>query len=310
MVYFIGFMGISAMAIGIDLALTKEGRLKVGEKSLPSSIQRDPPHTIPERLLPYWALDTLEVALSLRGLGWQYGKHIYVAREYRSMDRSTFMRATAIFFVKHYLVLDICLVILKMLPGIGDPNGGSLFYSNLPPLPRLVVALLITLLSLVTLISGMQTTYSLLTLFGVGVLLQSPSQWPPIMVNPLVADSMHDFWSRRWHQALRRTFVVLGGVPGYLVGGESGFIVGSFLASGLVHEGGVYVAGKGIDHKVTLYFVLQGIGLVSERYYRSISGRRVEGIGGRIWAAFFLIMTSQFTGMSSPPRMGYFELRH
>ncbi|KAJ3482612.1 hypothetical protein NLI96_g6871 [Meripilus lineatus] len=288
-----GFLGLSAMVLGVDLALAKEGRLKIGESSVPTSSPRTPPLTLPDRLLPPWLLDTLEVSLTLRGIGWQFGRHVNVSKEYRPLERGPFLKATAVCFVQNYLVLDICLVSFKVLPGIGESTGGSLYYSGLHPLIRYPLALSLTLLSMVTLVSGMQTCYALATLFGVAILLQSPSQWPPIMDNPFAADSLHDFWSKRWHQALRRTFVVSGGIPGYWIGGQSGFVLGTFLASGLFHEGGTYLVGRGIDHNVTLYFVLQGVGLLLERYWRYITGRRVEGAFGRMWVRIFLIASSQ-----------------
>ncbi|GAW10556.1 fruit-body specific protein a [Lentinula edodes] len=43
-----------------------------------------------------------------------------------------------------------------------------------------------------------------------GRILQSPTQWPPIFDEPWRADSLSDFWAKRWHQLFRHFFIGLG----------------------------------------------------------------------------------------------------
>lgn len=46
---------------------------------------------------------------------------------------------------------------------------------------------------------------------------------------------MHDFWSHRWHQLFRCSFIVLSGLLLSILFGHLGYIFGSFLASGIFH---------------------------------------------------------------------------
>jgi len=115
--------------------------------------------------------------------------------------------------------------------------------------------------------------------------------WPPVMDDPWSSDSLHVFWSKRWHQLLRQTFMVYGGVPGKWLAGDFGMIFGAFLASGLYHELSVYAMGRGFDHRVTLFFLSQAFLLIGERYWRRLTGYRVGGWIGRYWVytvIFFL----------------------
>ena len=64
----------------------------------------------------------------------------------------------------------------------------------------------------------------------------SKQDWPPIFDNPWASQSLHELWGKRWHQLLRRTFLVCGGYPGYWIAGNTGMILGSFFASGMFHQ--------------------------------------------------------------------------
>lgn len=70
--------------------------------------------------------------------------------------------------------------------------------------------------------------------------------------------------------------------------------MGTFLASGLYHELGFYLVDRGLDHRVTLFFVLNGAGMIMEEIFRKWTGKRVGGWAGRIWAAVFLIGFGQW----------------
>ncbi len=173
-----------------------------------------------------------------------------------------------------------------------------MYYADLPLFYRYSLSLAISILSGFTLISGFHVLNSTATLIGVGIFHQSPAQWPPIIDNPWAADSLHDFWTKRWHQTLRRTFLVFGGIPGRWIAGHTGLIIGAFLASGLFHEGGTYLLGRGIDHRVTLFFVLQGVGVLLEKTYKRITGRRLGGSVRRLWTYFFTLGLGQLARKS------------
>lgn len=304
-----GLGGLVAIATSIDYAFV-EGRYKVGETSLPAineppsvtqSIDSDsdedadekPPNRVQSGLLPLAIIDAVEVCSSLRGIGWDFGKDVFVPQETRPLEKIPFLKATFIRFLKNYLVADFCEATFKLLPGIGSPYGGSMFYSHLPTAHRYIVSTAIQILAGATLIPGFELLYSLMTLIAVGILNQSPKSWPPLIMNPWAADSLHEFWAKRWHQALRRTFLVFGGIPGQWIAGRVGLVLGTFLASGLVHEGGSYLLGKGLDHRVTIFFALQGVGILVEKAFTKTTGKRVGGFFGRLWAYSFVAILGQ-----------------
>ena len=106
---------------------------------------------------------------------------------------------------------------------------------------------------------------------------------PAIMDAPVLASSLSDFWGRRWNLAFRdlaHTFVFKPFV-GRL--GIAGATIAVFLASGIVHDVVISVpAGAGFGLP-TLYFLIQGMGLLFER---SQLGRRIgtrKGLTGRLF---------------------------
>jgi predicted DCC family thiol-disulfide oxidoreductase YuxK len=103
----------------------------------------------------------------------------------------------------------------------------------------------------------------------------------PVMQNPLRSSSLSEFWGRRWNTAFhelatRFTFRPLR--P--LVGAASAALL-VFLVSGLIHELVISVPAQGGYGLPTGYFVLQGLGVASER---TRPGRRLGlGHGWRGW---------------------------
>ncbi|KAG8747721.1 hypothetical protein FRC10_011849 [Ceratobasidium sp. 414] len=118
-------------------------------------------------------------------------------------------------------------------------------------------------------------------------------EWPPLFDRPSQATSLGDFWTNRWQGSTRRCFAFVGGKPGRVVGGYAGrivgklaglfstnseresrmrlagsrigYVMGTFLASGLVHDAGTWGMGQGMDlPRVTGYFLLQGVGMILE----------------------------------------------
>jgi len=106
---------------------------------------------------------------------------------------------------------------------------------------------------------------------------------PAIMDAPVLASSLSDFWGRRWNLAFRdlaHTFVFRPFV-GRL--GIAGATIAVFLASGVVHDVVISVpAGAGFGLP-TLYFLIQGLGVLFER---SQLGKRIgtrKGLTGRLF---------------------------
>ena len=57
------------------------------------------------------------------------------------------------------------------------------------------------------------------------------AQWPRIANRPWLAESVTEFWGKRWHQFFRQFFVVYGSRPGKKVVRCYGSIMGAYLVS-------------------------------------------------------------------------------
>jgi hypothetical protein len=271
-------------------SLIANGNGAVAEKSYrPDTIER--PWYI--RIIPSSLRGAIDVCASMRGLGWDFGVGVHVPKHTRPLDRGSFIRATFFSFLRNFLVLDFLESIIKLLPGVGDPQGGSIFYPQLPPMQRYTVSTVIHTISGCCLLAGFAMCYDLLTLICVGFLHDPPSFWPPVMEDPWSSDSLHIFWAKRWHQLLRRTFMVLGGYPGKYIAGNIGAVFGTFIASGLYHECGMYGMGRGLDYRVPMFFAIQGPLLVLEKLWKMTTGRMVGGWPGQVWVYFVIFVLGQ-----------------
>ncbi|KAI0300363.1 hypothetical protein BC826DRAFT_1090365 [Russula brevipes] len=269
---------------GIDLALARTGRQKQGEDvpgttAVAAKDCADSPGdaSAGERqcatLLPLWLQDALELIFSMRGLGWDFGKGVYTPPPTRPQERKPFLRATFVSFLVCFLIVDVAEAIIKLVPDVGNPAGGSIFFPHLPPPTRYLLSTTIHVLTGTALVAGFGMFYDLITLFAV--------------------TSLHEFWAKRWHQLLRQTFLVFGGIPGRKVGGDVGLVLGTFLASGLFHECTILAMGGEWDSRVPLFFLLQGGSVIGERIWKKVTGRRVDGLLGRLWVYFDIIVLGQ-----------------
>lgn len=294
------FAGV-AIAKAFEYAFTKEGMLKVGETRPGETKGKQAANGHAGELNQpgshSWFHDAIELSHTMRGLEYKFGQGTHIPAETKPLERVPFLRATLLSFIKNYLVLDILEGCVKFFPGVGTPSGGSMFYPQLSPIPRYLTSTAIHMLTGSSLLAGFNMVYDLITLIVVG-LGGSPRSWPPIMDHPWSSDSMHSFWSKGWHQLLRRTFVVLGGYPGKWIAGDIGMLLGTFIASGLYHESTMYAMGRGLDHTVTLFFAMQGPILIVERLWRKVTGRRVGGWIGRAWTYFIMFVAAQPMGGS------------
>ncbi|KAF8073735.1 hypothetical protein FPV67DRAFT_763048 [Lyophyllum atratum] len=284
----------------LEYAFNKEGMLKVGEMRLGETKGKETANgqagAAPQRglaFIPTGLYDAVELMHTLRGLQWKFGQGAHVPKHTRPLERQAFLRATLLSFAQNFILLDLLESSLKLFPGVGTPMGGTMFYQNLQPFWRYIVATLIHMLTGSALLAGFGMVYDLITFIAVGCLDSSPTSWPPVMDDPWSADSMHTLWSKHWHQLLRQTFLVLGGYPGKWLAGDLGMLFGAFIASGLFHECAMYSMGRGFNHTVSLFFTMQGPILILERFWRKFTGRRVGGWPGRLWVYFILFIAAQ-----------------
>ncbi|TFY63962.1 hypothetical protein EVG20_g6107 [Dentipellis fragilis] len=297
------------IAKGIDMAFAPYGILKQGESASAVGSMEEPAVSAKKdadapgdeqsqkrpgsSFIPAWLEDALEIMFAIRGIGWDFGRGVYIPKETRSPDRPNFLRETLMSFIAHYLLLDFFESLLKLVPGVGHPLGGSIFFSSLPPLQRYTLSTAIHFVTGCSLLAGFHMVYDLCTAVAVGLLGHSPSAWPPVVENPWGAQSLHEFWAKRWHQLLRQTFLVFGGIPGYVLFGNTGLVLGTFLASGLFHECTVYAMGRGWEWRVPVFFMMQGFSVIGERIWRMVTGRRVGGFFGRVWVYFDIVILAQ-----------------
>ncbi|OSD01670.1 hypothetical protein PYCCODRAFT_1452719 [Trametes coccinea BRFM310] len=297
-----GLLAMFVIAKSIDFALAKEGRLKLGEKELRRSHDNDgsPRHAGKERaaellgrspaarFLPRSVFDALEVGLTMRGVGWDFGKYTPIPRSSRPAERHAYVGAVVRDLIRNILLIDILDTVTKQVPGV-TPTGGSIFLQELPPIERYALSTALHIAHGVTIYAGVCIVYDVTSLVGVILFHQSPSLWPPISGHLLEARSLHDFWVKTWHQAFRYTFLTLGGFAGQWLAGGIGMVFGCFAASAMFHEFGLLVAGKEPDMRVFIFFLLQAVGIALEKAFASLTGRRVGGWLGFLWTAIFVL---------------------
>ncbi len=300
-------MGLVLIAHSIHFAVVPEGMLKLSEGRLhvhsgtsaqdsvaplaaqsASQLASTPPPCPRSGGLLERIGEALEVGLLARGIGWQLSQGLHIPKTRRPMERKAFLKSTFKSFITAYLIIDLVDSFLETLPGI-TPTSGTIFFPQLPPILRYIVSTALTFAIGMVVILGITMCYDLLALIAVGIFHQSPYSWPPVHDEPWRMGSLHEFWSKRWHQVLRHTFLVLGGYPGRWLAGDVGMLFGTFLASGLLHEFGFNLGGAPFDWKVIAYFALQPFGILAEKAYRRYTGKRVSGWSGWCWAAVWVI---------------------
>ncbi|KAL5482362.1 hypothetical protein ACEPAI_8956 [Sanghuangporus weigelae] len=308
-----GAAGGGMMVTGkvIDYALVPNGHYKkdYDPKDLSHSVSNGnaSPHSISvsgtnrpgSKLLPLWLQDGLELFCAARGVGWDWGKGVYIPPERKPLVRRPFLLATLSSFLWSFLLLDFLEFCLKLVPGVGLPTGGTIFLPHLPPTKRYALSTAIHFASGFSLLTEFQMCYDLTTQIGVGLLGHDPTSWPPVMDRPWAATSLHEFWAKRWHQLLRQTFLVFGGHPAQkLLGngtlGKLGMVLGTFVASEAYHELSSTSMDHGMDYRVVLFFMFQGVLVILERVLRMIViGRRVGGWPGTVWVYFVIGVLGQ-----------------
>lgn len=137
------------------------------------------------------------------------------------------LRVHAKYALAHWLILDALTFAFHTFGrhGIGSPRGGSIYDSatsavrliqrhfpslftspHAPVITWLIRQGHIVLVHFATgmaFYQGLCLGYHLAALGGLGLLKQDASQWPRLMDAPLKADSLLQFWGKRWHQIFR-----------------------------------------------------------------------------------------------------------
>lgn len=107
----------------------------------------------------------------------------------------------------------------------------------------------------------------------------------PIMQRPMLASSLADFWSR-WNRGFRDLAFQFVFRPLRRHLGSTDAMFATFVFSGIVHDIVISIPARGGFGMPTLYFVIQGLGVVFEK---SILGRRVHPLIRRLMMYVILI---------------------
>lgn len=239
-------------------------------------------------------LDAIDLMLNARGIGWNWGKGVYIPP---FKDTS---RRGPLEFLVGYLTTQVFFDFVLFAQQSWDLSpskypthryGGTIFNPDLPPLLRYGKVAAMSFICPLGLCTSFQATYYQFGFIAMTFFGQDAEQWPPIFDQPWNATSLADFWGKRWHQVFKRPFVVCGGIPGALLFGRAGGVIGAFFVSGIMHDFAVWGAGLGTElASVTFFFLMMGVGLVLEGIWRQKTGVKVQGVWGRLWTAAWLFV--------------------
>ncbi|KAF7330433.1 MBOAT-2 domain-containing protein [Mycena venus] len=233
------------------------------------------------------ALDAADLTFNLRGVGWNFSASMRVPAPTRSLaPTSAYLVATGKSLAIHIVAFDFLHYFGQLL----DPQTVGIYDTTISdPLLRNLRAIVQTLIVGLCIYCAIHIGHDVFSVIGITLLGQSPSQWPPIFDAPWLATSLTEFWAARWHQIFRQEFLALGAKPLSLVAGRPGGVLGAFLASGTLHFVGLWGMGKGTDIRVIYFFLMMGVGVVLEGFWRRFTGRRVGGWMGWVWSCVWLV---------------------
>ncbi|KAI6151258.1 hypothetical protein BKA82DRAFT_1005759, partial [Pisolithus tinctorius] len=237
--------------------------------------------------------DALDLATNIRGVGWNWSKGLRFPRDTRPTSRSRFAIHVFLSALLHGFICGLLHTAIQAfaLEAITSLSWDTIFDNTLPPLIRYTRSSIISILTAFVIYANLQMNYDIATFIGVTVIQQDPAQWPPVFDEPWKATSLHDFWGHRWHQLARRSFIVLGGWPLGFRFGRVGYVVGSFLASGILHGVVAAMLKQSVEWWTMLFsFGMMAVGVVVEHVFTQVTGRRVDGWIGRVWTMAWLLM--------------------
>lgn len=243
------------------------------------------------------ATAAFDLCFNLRGCGWNWSRQFRIQQEtWPAKSITAFAIATLRSFLFHLVMIDVLqYAILYFAPAaVSSATGGSIFDAGVPPFLRYLKSTLLVILTGMFMYSVLQAGHDLSTLFGVLVFRQDVSLWPPAFETPWLSTSVTEFWARRWHQFFRDIFVSVGGQPMLLLFlGRPGAVLGTFFMSAIVHHFGLWGMGRGAEFMfVGGFFIMNGVGVISEHTWRTLTGCRVGGFYGRLWAYLWVVGTA------------------
>ena len=122
---------------------------------------------------------------------------------------------------------------------------------------------------------------------------------PPLMRAPLLARSLGEFWGKRWNTAFNYLVAKFLFGPTYRAFGVPVATMFVFLASGLVHDLVITIPARGGYGLPTLYFLLQGAGVLFE--HTRVARRLGINGGFRGWLFMAIITAGPAFWLFPPP---------
>ncbi|KAI6046703.1 hypothetical protein EDC04DRAFT_2887546 [Pisolithus marmoratus] len=246
------------------------------------------------RPTPSILIDALDLVTNLRGIDWNWCEGLRVSPDTRPTSRLRFAIYVLLSALYHSFICGTSHIAVQALASKEFPvlSGGTTFDDPLASLIHFARCSIVSILLAFDIYTGMQTVYDICSFIGVTVVQQDPAQWPPAFDEPWKATSLHEFWGYRWHQLARRTFIVLGGWPLGFVFGRVGYVLGSFLASGIIHNIAVAMLDQNAEWwSMLLWFGMMALGIIIEHVFKQVTGKRVGGWPGRVWTMAWLLMS-------------------
>jgi alginate O-acetyltransferase complex protein AlgI len=112
---------------------------------------------------------------------------------------------------------------------------------------------------------------------------------PPIMRSPFRAASLAEYWGQRWNLAFRDVAHAWIFRPLLRRTSAAAAVMGVFVISGLIHDLVISVASKARWGQPTLYFILQGLGILLEKSRAGVRAGLGHGVRGRLFCAAAVI---------------------
>lgn len=164
-------MALLSFKLGLSLkGIYKHGEVDLGTVTIPGvdiialiaqGEQQSIQNTATPRS-PLWSdsfRDGIEILFSLRGIGWDYGTstNIYVPPDHRDIsNRNRFIRQTMKSALVSLIVADFFDIIMKLIPDVGDQEGGSIFAFGSNSMEQYVFS---TCISVLTVCQALPGTY-------------------------------------------------------------------------------------------------------------------------------------------------------
>ena len=246
-------------------------------------------------------VNAMDLVWSPTAIGWAHGRPNPANANNKPIPRLNYLISRFLSMITHFILLDFAQrAVLVVGPRELDRvEGGSIFDASLPPVRRFICASTVTFFEACCVICGLTWTSDLAALIGIGLLGSRPERWPRAFNRPFASTSLERFWSRGWHQQARMALLGFGGGPvAYFTGSKrAGCIIGTFLASALLHEVGAipFRAPSGVArYAIGGFFIMSCLGVLLELAWKGMTGRRVGGVVGWLWSCTWLLLTGNW----------------